>query len=438
MRYSIKSFWNKNRTSSHSSGLNMTFWIISASAISVISVIVGLLIWKFGALFSRSSDKTMKDMYGSGLSILIAQSKLNYSYNELRNATNGFDSVNKLGQGGYGTVYKGVLSDGKEVAVKRLFLNTRQWADQFFNEVDLINRVRHKNLVKLLGCSIDGPESLLVYEYCRNKSLDLFIFAPCQVKKLGWGKRLEIIQGIADGLCYLHEESDVRIIHRDIKASNILLDEKLMPKITDFGLARSIGEDQTHLTTAIAGTLGYMAPEYIIHGQLTEKADVYSFGLLVLEIVTGLQCSSNSTGSSSGQFFLGKIWSHYKANTLQELLNGCIDDKDAEEMLHVVQVALLCTQSTPRSRPSMSKVVEMLRDRTEEAMVPSDPPFLDLFSMDCFNESEASRLLSASSNPSLLTPSIPRSQDSTWSGMEVILSHTDANICTEIQSHVQR
>ncbi|XP_031500784.1 cysteine-rich receptor-like protein kinase 2 [Nymphaea colorata] len=412
MRYSIQSFWNKNQTSSHSSGHSKAFWIISGSAVSGVLIMAGFLIWKFRALFSRSSDETLKSLYGSRLSSLIAQSNLNYSYNELRNATNGFDSVNKLGQGGYGTVYKGVLSDGREVAVKRLFINTRQWAEQFLNEVDLITRVRHKNLVKLLGCSLDGPESLLVYEYCRNKSLDLFIFDPCQGKKLEWRKRLEIIQGIAEGLSYLHEESDVRIIHRDIKASNVLLDEKFKPKITDFGLARPFAEDLTHLSTGIAGTLGYMAPEYLVHGQLTEKADVYSFGVLVLEIVTCLQCG-NSTGSSSGQFFLAKIWSHYKANTVEELLSGCVDKNDVEEMLHVVQVGLLCTQATPSLRPSMLRVVEMLRDRFEEAVVPSEPPFLDLLSMDCFNESEASRLLSSSSKPSVLAPSISPSQDST-------------------------
>ncbi|KAF3784535.1 Cysteine-rich receptor-like protein kinase 2 [Nymphaea thermarum] len=412
MRYSINSFWNMNQTSSHSSGPNKSFWTIMVSAGSGVFIVAGLLIWKFRALFRRSNDGTLKDLYGSGLSTVIAQSKLNYSYDELRNATNDFNSVNRLGQGGYGTVYKGVLSDGREVAVKRLFINTRQWADQFLNEVDLISRARHKNLVKLLGCSLDGPESLLVYEYCQNKTLDLFIFDPFQRKKLGWCKRLEIIQGIAEGLSYLHEESCVRIIHRDIKASNVLLDEKFKPKITDFGLARSFAEDQTHLSTGIAGTLGYMAPEYIVHGQLTEKADVYSFGVLVLEIVTGLQCS-NSTGSSSGQFLLAKIWSHYKANNIEEILDECVVEKDVEEMLHVVQVGLLCTQAIPSLRPSMSRVVEMLRDREEEEVVPSDPPFLDILS-DCNNESEASILLSVSSKPSVLTPSISRSQtDST-------------------------
>ncbi|CAN6453207.1 unnamed protein product [Victoria cruziana] len=402
MRYSINSFWNKNQTSSHSSGPNNTLWIIIGSVAFGASIMVGLVIWNFRASFSRSNGDNLKDLHGSGLSTVLAQSKLNYGYDELRDATNDFDSVNQLGQGGCGTVYKGVLSNGRVVAVKRLFINTRQWADQFLNGVDLISRLRHKNLVKLLGCSLDGPESLVVYEYCHNKSLDLFIFAPCQGKKLGWHKRLEIIQGIAEGLSYLHEESDVRIIHRDIKASNVLLDEKFNPKITDFGLARFFAEDQTHLSTGIAGTLGYMAPEYIIHGQLTEKADVYSFGVLVLEIVTGLQCS-NSTGSSDGQFFLAKIWNHYKTNTVEEILDRCVDEKDKEDMLHVVQVGLLCTQATPSLRPSMSRVVEMLRDREEEEGAPSDPPFLDILS-DCNNESEASRLLSVSSKPNVLTP----------------------------------
>ncbi|XP_042496153.1 cysteine-rich receptor-like protein kinase 2, partial [Macadamia integrifolia] len=243
---------------------------------------------------------------GAGFSASISQSKLNFRYQELRNGTKNFDTSNKLGQGSYGTVYKAVLPDGREVAVKRLFLNTRQWIDQFLNEVDLINCLHHKNLVKLLGRSTDGPESLLVYEYYFNKSLDQIIFDHSRAKVLHWEKRLDIIQGVAEGLSYLHEESEIRIIHRDIKASNVLLDDNFKPKITDFGRARSFAEGLIHLSTGVAGTLGYMAPEYVFHGHLTEKVDLYSFGVLILEVVTGQRCSSE-VGSQGRKSFLARV-----------------------------------------------------------------------------------------------------------------------------------
>jgi serine/threonine protein kinase len=190
--------------------------------------------------------------------------------------------------------------------------------DHFFNEVNLISQVDHKNLVKLLGCSITGPESLLVYEYIANQSLHDYLFGlflsilnlllqlPCldgsfidlflllcfgsvrkDVQPLNWAKRFKIILGTAEGMAYLHEESNLRIIHRDIKLSNILLEDDFTPRIADFGLARLFPEDKTHISTAIAGTLGYMAPEYVVRGKLTEKADVYSFGVLMIEVITG-------------------------------------------------------------------------------------------------------------------------------------------------------
>ncbi|KAL0364184.1 UNVERIFIED_CONTAM: Cysteine-rich receptor-like protein kinase [Sesamum angustifolium] len=219
----------------------------------------------------------------------LSDSSLNFKYSTLEKATGSFNEANKLGQGGFGTVYKGVLADGREIAVKRLFFNNKHRASDFYNEVKIISSLNHKNLVRLLGCSCSGPESLLVYEFLVNKSLDCFIFDSRKNKELNWEKRFQIIIGTAEGLMYLHENPNTRIIHRDIKASNILLDSRLRAKIADFGLARSFQEDKSHISTAIAGTLGYMAPEYLAHGQLTEKADVYSFGVLLLEIVTGRQ-----------------------------------------------------------------------------------------------------------------------------------------------------
>ncbi|XP_043687119.1 cysteine-rich receptor-like protein kinase 2 isoform X1 [Telopea speciosissima] len=402
LRYSTRMFWNSISTTSDSSGNHMTLWIIIGSTIGVLLLLSGIGIWKAKAYLRKSDSKSLNDVYGSGLSSAIAQSKLNFRYQELRKATKNFDLSNKLGQGSYGTVYKGVLPDGREVAVKKLFLNTRQWISQFLNEVDLVNCLRHKNLVKLLGCSADGPESLLVYEYYFNRSLDEFIFDPNRAKVLDWEKRLDIIQGVAEGLSYLHEESEIRIIHRDIKASNVLLDDKFKPKITDFGLARSFGEDLTHLSTGIAGTLGYMAPEYVVHGHLTEKADVYSFGVLILEIVSGQRCSSG-VGSLAGNSFLARIWSHYKDNTLVQIIDRSFyEDGVKDEILHVVRVGLLCTQATPGYRPTMVKIVELLRsNRDQWDLSPTSPPFLDVSPMDSNEEGEGSHLLSMVSTSSL-------------------------------------
>ncbi|KAG0520727.1 hypothetical protein BDA96_08G099400 [Sorghum bicolor] len=405
LRYSTRQFWNVNATAgSDSSGHSGILWILLGSFLGAFAIVlvIAFLAWKKRILSRRKGCNSFIDMYGDGLSVRIAQSSLSFKYEELRKTTNYFDPSNKLGQGSYGAVYKAVLPDGKEVAVKRLFLNTRQWADQFFNEVDLISQVRHKNLVKLLGCSMNGPESLLVYEYYFNKSLDLFLFDTSRRRNLTWDLRVDIIQGIAEGLSYLHGESEIRIIHRDIKASNILLDDKLKPKITDFGLARAFGEEVTHLTTGVAGTLGYMAPEYIVHGHLTEKADVFSYGVLVLEIVTGKRCS-NSNGSHGGQVLLTKVWKHYKDNRVEMIVDRSIyEDSIRDEAMHILQIGLLCTQANPDDRPTMGKVVELLRNhRNALEIVLSDPPFLNVDAVEDIKEGEHSRLLSSNSAPSL-------------------------------------
>ncbi|KAH7686230.1 Non-specific serine/threonine protein kinase protein [Dioscorea alata] len=401
IRYSNSLFWNTYQTNSSSSGNSDLPWIIPVSVVGALLLIVGFVVWwKIGR---KKKSKYFEEFYQPGLA--ISQSNLHFKYGELKKATGNFSQSNKLGQGSYGTVYKAVLSDNKEVAVKRLLLNTRQWIDQFFNEVNLVNQVRHKNLVKLLGFSVDGPESLLLYEYFANRSLDLFIFDTTPDKHLDWDQRYDIIQGVAEGLAYLHEESETRIIHRDIKASNILLDDKFKPKITDFGLARSFPEDQTHLSTGVAGTLGYMAPEYVVHGHLTEKADVYSFGMLILEIVTGKK-SSNAIGPRTGQSLLSKAWNHYRDDTLSEIIAESIYMESAkDEIVHVIKTGLFCTQANPHDRPTMLKVVELLRNsKREEEFVLTDPPFLDV-DIDV-EEGEVSCLLTNSSAQAMSTSSL--------------------------------
>ncbi|CAN6453193.1 unnamed protein product [Victoria cruziana] len=292
LRYSDYQFYNDSSTTSASSGGGRKVPIIVSVIFSALVFLIVVAVAAF--LGKRRVDRRRNEKKRlGGLAAAVKKSALNFKYETLERATNYFDRSNKLGQGGSGSVYKGVLSDGKVVAIKRLFFTTRQWVDEFFNEVNLISGVEHKNLVKLLGCSITGPESLLVYEYVPNKSLDRVLFGNDSNSALSWSMRKNIILGTAKGLAYLHEESNLRIIHRDIKLSNILLDDDFTAKIADFGLARCFPQDRSHISTAVAGTLGYMAPEYLVRGKLTEKADIYSFGVVVIEMVTGKKNNSN-------------------------------------------------------------------------------------------------------------------------------------------------
>ncbi|CAI0455137.1 unnamed protein product [Linum tenue] len=316
------------------------------------------------------------------VSISFNRLSMNFKYETLEKATDYFSLSKKLGQGGAGTVFIGSLPNGQTVAVKRLIFNTSQWVEEFFNEVNLISGIQHKNLVKLLGCSIEGPESLLVYEYVPNKSLDQFLFGKnerpknSKVVTLSWKQRLNIVVGAAEGLAYLHGErgSPVRIIHRDIKSSNVLLDEDFNAKIADFGLVRHFGADKSHLSTGIAGTIGYMAPEYLVRGQLTEKADVYSFGVLVLEIVSGKRCNAVIGESNS---LLQAVWFYYRTNRLIEAVDSSLDsDFPADEALTVLRIGLLCSQASVSLRPSMGQVIEMLTNRDSEIAAPSQPPFM--------------------------------------------------------------
>ncbi|PRQ40203.1 putative protein kinase RLK-Pelle-DLSV family [Rosa chinensis] len=375
LRYSTQKFYNNNTvTDGGGNGGHNHLAIILAITSAAFALVLAISAFAFWGRKKFLKKKKEKRQLGALFSI-VNKSQLNYSYEVLENATNYFHDSNKLGQGGSGSVYKGVLSDGKVVAIKRLSFNTRQWVDHFFNEVNLISGIHHKNLVKLLGCSITGPESLLVYEYVPNQSLHDYFSVKNNLEPLRWELRYKIILGTAEGLAYLHEESKLRIIHRDIKLSNILLDENFMPKIADFGLARLFPEDKTHISTAIAGTLGYMAPEYVTRGKLTEKADVYSFGILVIEIISGKRINSFASNSVS---ILQTVWVLYGTgqlcNAVDPVLGGQFINSEASQLL---QVGLLCVQASAELRPSMSFVVKMLTDQNLEIPQPTQPPFLN-------------------------------------------------------------
>ncbi|KAK1440445.1 hypothetical protein QVD17_06272 [Tagetes erecta] len=284
-----------------------------------------------------------------------------FSFTQIANATASFSADNKLGEGGFGSVYKGVL-EGQEIAVKRLSKTSTQGVDEFKNEVICISKLQHRNLVKLLGCCIQEDEKLLIYEYMPNKSLDSFIFDRSQRMLLDWMKRFNIINGIARGLLYLHQDSRLRIIHRDLKASNILLDQDMNPKILDFGLARYFEGNETHANTKrVMGTYGYMSPEYAIQGIFSIKSDVFSFGVLMLEIVSGQRSSNLIVHSQHENNLIGHAWSLYKEGRSMELIDASLAESCCPfEVLRTIEVGLLCVQQNARDRPNMSCVVKML------------------------------------------------------------------------------
>ncbi|XP_010267807.1 PREDICTED: cysteine-rich receptor-like protein kinase 10 [Nelumbo nucifera] len=300
---------------------------------------------------------------------------LYFKLDTIEAATAKFSNANKLGEGGFGPVYKGKLLDGKEIAVKRLSNNSRQGIQEFKNEVALAAKLQHKNLVRILGCCIEERERILVYEYVPNKSLDTFLFDSTKRVQLNWSKRYKIIKGIARGLLYLHEDSPCRIIHCDLKTNNILLDRDFCPKIADFGMARLFQGDYTQgITSRIAGTYGYMAPEYAMHGNFSVKSDVFSFGVILLEIVSG-QRNSNFFELEHGQGLLSYIWRNWREGTILKLIDpAMVESCEMTEVFRCIHIGLLCVEEVFTDRPSMSTVNTMLN--TNSSLRTPSPPAL--------------------------------------------------------------
>ncbi|KAL4290630.1 hypothetical protein GQ457_14G010720 [Hibiscus cannabinus] len=293
----------------------------------------------------------------------------------LQAATNHFSDENKLGEGGFGAVYKGTLADGKEIAVKRLSRTSGQGLVEFKNEVILIARLQHRNLVRLIGCCLEKNEKLLVYEFMPNRSLNFFLFADSNhAVQLDWKKRFNIIKGIARGILYLHEDSRLRIVHRDLKASNVLLDNRMNPKISDFGMARIFGEDKNEASTSrIVGTYGYMAPEYAMRGLFSIKSDVFSFGVLLLEIISGKRNNGFHLSERCLLTFAWKLWS--KGEGMELLDQILVPSSIASEVLKCIHIGLLCVQEDPVDRPTMSSVIVMLASDTIPPPRPAEPAF---------------------------------------------------------------
>ncbi|XP_057541338.1 probable LRR receptor-like serine/threonine-protein kinase At1g56140 [Amaranthus tricolor] len=313
-----------------------------------------------------------------------------FSYAELRTATGDFSPSNKLGEGGFGSVYKGTLSDGRVVAVKQLSIASKQGKSQFLAEIATISAVQHRNLVTLYGCCIDGQKHLLVYEYLVNKSLDKVLFGDSKVE-LNWAQRFEVCLGVARGLTYLHQESRLRIVHRDVKSSNILLDADLNPKISDFGLAKLYDNKMTHMSTGVAGTVGYLAPEYAMRGHLTEKVDVFAFGVVALELVSGRSNCDASLGREQ-MYLVDWAWHLFENGRELQFADKRLKDFNQDEVKRVIAVAFLCTQTSSAQRPIMSRVLAMLSGDVEVGSIPSKPTYLADFGFDdsSFMTSEAS------------------------------------------------
>ncbi|XP_076929466.1 G-type lectin S-receptor-like serine/threonine-protein kinase At1g67520 [Bidens hawaiensis] len=299
-----------------------------------------------------------------------------FTFQSISSATNNFSSANTLGKGGFGEVYKGKLVDGQEVAVKRLSKTSGQGVIEFKNEIELIAKLQHTNLVRLLGCCIEKQEQILVYEYMPNSSLDFFLFDSTKKGKLDWNNRFVIIDGIAQGLLYLHRFSRLRIIHRDLKASNILLDDYLKPKISDFGMAKLFGINESEVNTSrVVGTRGYMPPEYLIDGIISTKIDVFGFGVLLLEIISS-KMNHASYDVEHPLNLLGLAWELWNQGRGLELMDPVLEDTcTPKEVMTCIHVGLLCVQDLATDRPTMSEVVSMLTNENMHLPEPKRPAF---------------------------------------------------------------
>ncbi|KAJ9697300.1 hypothetical protein PVL29_009200 [Vitis rotundifolia] len=299
------------------------------------------------------------------------------SFDSIKAATNNFSDENKLGEGGFGLVYKGKLSKGQEIAVKRLSRDSTQGPEQFDNEIR-IAKLQHRNLVRLFGCCSEGEERMLIYEFMPNRSLEDILFAPAGGKMLDWNTRCKIIEGIAHGLDYLHRHSILNMVHRDLKASNILLDRDMTPKISDFGTAKIFEPNASEVNTYnVVGTRGYMPPEYAMGGAYSQKTDVYSFGVLLLEIVSGQRNISNNRAMSLVEY-AWKLWGEGNSLELVDpaVMDPAVVDPHARtQMLRCIRVALLCVQNRAEERPKISDVCSMLNSRTGDLPNPNPPPF---------------------------------------------------------------
>ncbi|XP_013694334.1 uncharacterized protein LOC106398301 [Brassica napus] len=345
---------------------NVSRGVIAAIVVVIVVIIVLIYVGMF--MFKRRKKKQ---------DIQLSTESVQFGFKTIEAATSNFSELNKLGAGGFGEVYKGILMNGTEVAVKRLSKTAGQGEREFKNEVVVVAKLQHRNLVRLLGFSLQGEEKLLVYEFVPNKSLDYFLFDASKRVQLDWTMRHNIIGGISRGILYLHQDSRLKIIHRDLKASNILLDADMNPKIADFGTARIFGMNQTvDNTSRVVGTFGYMPPEYVIHGQFSMKSDVYSFGVMILEIISGKKNSSFRQTDGLVNNLVTYVWRLWENKSLPDLIDpGIKEDCKIDEVVRYIHIGLLCVQENPADRPTMSTIHQMLTTSSITLPVPLPPGF---------------------------------------------------------------
>ncbi|KAH1155595.1 hypothetical protein GLYMA_18G219600v4 [Glycine max] len=362
-------------------GRSRTIILILTSAIIVLGVLFTFCYYLIRRK-ARNNKTILRENFGHESSTIES---LQFNLPTIVAATNNFSYENKIGKGGFGEVYKGILSDERPIAVKRLSRTSKQGVEEFKNEVLLIAKLQHRNLVTFIGFCLEEQEKILIYEYVPNKSLDYFLFDTKLEKILTWSERHKIIEGIARGILYLHEYSRLKIIHRDLKPSNVLLDKNMNPKISDFGLAKIVELDQQEgSTNRIIGTYGFMAPEYAMFGQFSEKSDVYSFGVMVLEIISGKKnISSYEPRRVVDDGLLKFFWRHWRDETPFNTLDEKLKESYSEiEVIKCIQIGLLCVQEDPNARPTMMSIVSYLNNHSIELPTPHEPTFFLYNRMD--------------------------------------------------------
>ncbi|KAF5798409.1 putative protein kinase RLK-Pelle-DLSV family [Helianthus annuus] len=369
MRYSSTPFFRINQTTDITPFLgddnsSKKWYIIGGvvGGVCLLLLVLTFFLWKF-----RSKNTSSRPQDKSTGSTDLLQGPAKYSYDDIKIATNSFSDEHSLGGGVFGEVYKATLKDGNTVAIKKTIMASSRGKTHFDDELKIICNVHHRHLIRILGYCNKGPSLFPVHEYMDNGSLDQFLYGDKSMN-LNWRQRFEIIYGTARGLAYLHEQYHVTIIHRDIKTRNILLDNEFQPKIAEFGLLRLLAEDKTHHSTKLAESMDscYVAPEYAIHGQLSVKVDTYSFGIVVLEIISGKRCHNVKGDESVGQSLLDHAWDLYDSNTHSILVDERLDPSEyaIEDVKKIIEIALMCTQSPVSARPAMSEVVSLLSDKS--------------------------------------------------------------------------
>ncbi|KOM34090.1 hypothetical protein LR48_Vigan02g024000 [Vigna angularis] len=386
-------------------------WVYVAVPVVIVLIIIGGLV----ILFLRRQK--IRHMEGPEDAYPRIEDQIKYSsmspkkfrLMELTKATGGFSLQNKLGQGGFGTVYKGLL-ENKEVAVKRVSKNSRQGKQEFLAEVTTIGSLHHRNLVKLTGWCYENRELLLVYEFMPNGSLDKYLFGDkdCgdnyNFKTLDWETRRRVINGVAQALDYLHDGCEKRVLHRDIKASNIMLDSDYNAKLGDFGLARTIQKrnETHHSTKEIAGTPGYMAPETFLIGRATVETDVYAFGVLVLEVVCGKRPGNVYAQDEYKNSIVYRVWDLYGKGKVVGAVDARLKKEEIveEEVDCVLVLGLACCHPNPHKRPSMRTVLQVLNGEAPPPEVPKERPVFMWPAMPpSFKDAEDSSLIQGTLTP---------------------------------------